>query len=539
MQENPAYRPGPFSTTDLIDCSRNNAYNESPVISSENFYDVPRQIDPPGWRTVTETENVHEYRKRWCSCLVTILLVSMMVMVIAVSLSIGALVMQQQIRSDIETLQGLLKVSIQPSTQTATTSTPETLPTNTSKTSSASVISEPNTTTVDQNTKTTTSTEHVTAGTTASTMDPTTIASITTTIEPVTAGTTASTIDPTTIEPVTAGTTASTIDPTTIEPVTAGTTASTMDPTTIASITTNIASTTTTIESTTPSQTIEQTTTADISSPSFFLIGHFLNPASSCSDISQDRPPDYYWVRLPNGRPDTRVYCDPTPRECSNNVASMRVAYIDMRNSSHFCPNEFTTYNRGSAPFRLCGKLGTVSCVSTTFSTFGIEYSRVFGRVIGYQFDRPDAFRSYDVGNTIEDLYVGGVSLTHGEPPKHIWTFAGARDEVNSDGQRSSCPCIKSQSTFTYNLPAFIGQDYFCDTGSQSEVDSGTFYQADPLWDGEGCGGTSTCCDFNNPPWFCKELPQPTTDNVKLSLCADEDSANEGTPLEIVEIFVV
>ena len=26
------------------------------------------------------------------------------------------------------------------------------------------------------------------------------------------------------------------------------------------------------------------------------------------------------------------------------------------------------------------------------------------------------------------------------------------------------------------------------------------------LWDGEKCGLTSTCCEFNNPPRFCKEL---------------------------------
>ncbi len=533
MQDNPAYMPGPFSTT-VIDCSRNNAAYSESTISNENLYDLPQQIDPTSRRTVRET---HEHRKCWCSCLVTILLVSMMVMVIAFSLSIWALVMQQQIRSDIEALQGLLKVSIQPSSQNshqfdliANTATPETIPI---MTSSPSAISEPSTTTVDQ-IETTTTTEPVTAGTTTVlTTEPSVTAGTTAlTTEPsVTAGTTALTTEPSvtagttalTTEPsVTAGTTALTTEPS----VTAGTTALTMDPTTI----------TTTIESTTPSMAVEHTTTEDISSSK---IGTFLNPASSCSDISQDRPPDYYWVRLPNGRPDTKVYCDTTPRECSNNVTSMRVAHIDMRNLSQQCPNEFTTHIRNSAPFRLCGKLGTVSCVSTTFSTYSIEYSRVFGRVIGYQFDRPDAFRSYDVGKTIEDLYVGGVSLTHGEPPKHIWTFAGARDEVNSDGQRSSCPCIKSQSTFTYSLPAFIGQDYFCDTGSQSEVNSGTFYQADPLWDGEGCGGTSTCCELNNPPWFCKELPQPTTDPVKLRLCADEDDANEGTPLEIVEIFVV
>ena len=42
------------------------------------------------------------------------------------------------------------------------------------------------------------------------------------------------------------------------------------------------------------------------------------------------------------------------------------------------------------------------------------------------------------------------------------------------------------------------------------------WYTSDPLWDGEGCGGNSTCCEFNNLPWFYKDLPQPTTDDIEL-----------------------
>ena len=59
---------------------------------------------------------------------------------------------------------------------------------------------------------------------------------------------------------------------------------------------------------------------------------------------------------------------------------------------------------------------------------------------------------------------------------------------------------------------------YFCDTGSRDRFQL-IFYPDDPLWDGVGCGPTSTCCSFNNPPWFCKQLPQPTTDNIELRLC--------------------
>ena len=60
----------------------------------------------------------------------------------------------------------------------------------------------------------------------------------------------------------------------------------------------------------------------------------------------------------------------------------------------------------------------------------------------------------------------------------------------------------------------------------------------DPLWDGQECWGTSTCCGFNNPPWFCKQLPQPTTDDIELRICGDDDISNKDTPIEIVEMYI-
>ena len=67
---------------------------------------------------------------------------------------------------------------------------------------------------------------------------------------------------------------------------------------------------------------------------------------------------------------------------------------------------------------------------------------------------------------------------------------------------------------------------------------SGTLLSADPLWDGKACGGSSTCCEFNNPPWFCKNVPQPTTDDIELRLCSDSDVRDEDVGLELVEIYV-
>ncbi len=45
----------------------------------------------------------------------------------------------------------------------------------------------------------------------------------------------------------------------------------------------------------------------------------------------------------------------------------------------------------------------------------------------------------------------------------------------------------------------------FCETGSRQAWQN-ILYSEDPLWDGQGCGLTSSCCQFNSPPWFCKKL---------------------------------
>ncbi len=152
----------------------------------------------------------------------------------------------------------------------------------------------------------------------------------------------------------------------------------------------------------------------------------------------------------------------------------------------------------------------------------------------------PDAFTPYFNNRTlsIDDGYVDGVSLTHGQSPRqHIWTFVSALDETRSNTE--VCPCTRPDLGYYGFVPPFIGQDYFCETGSRQRfIFDTTLYADDPLWDGQGCGGTSTCCEFNNPPWFCKQLPQPTTDDIELRLCSDEDINNEDTPIELVEMYV-
>ena len=236
-------------------------------------------------------------------------------------------------------------------------------------------------------------------------------------------------------------------------------------------------------------------------------------------------------------------------RNCSCNSTGgwARIANLDMTDPNQDCPNGFRLVNRTEPPLQICGRPGPAGCVSTTFPTHGIEYSRVCGRVVGYQDKTPDAFWAYirRAFTTIDSCYVDGIILTHGQSPRqHVWTFAAAVDEIQAFGSSSqpqpasySCPCIKPEVNFAPELPPFIGQDYFCDTGNRKRNEH-LFFPDDPLWDGQGCGGTSTCCEFNNPPWFCKQLPQTTSDDIELRLCDDQDITDEDTPIERVEIYI-
>ena len=72
----------------------------------------------------------------------------------------------------------------------------------------------------------------------------------------------------------------------------------------------------------------------------------------------------------------------------------MQVAKLDMTYSSHQCPpgTMLRTFQSGSK--HLCGKgITSGGCSSSMFSTHGIKYNQVCGRIIAYQDKTPDAFR--------------------------------------------------------------------------------------------------------------------------------------------------
>ena len=267
------------------------------------------------------------------------------------------------------------------------------------------------------------------------------------------------------------------------------------------------------------------------------------HPAASCKEIkelSPTAPSGYYWLRG-TGDSSVHMYCDMS-RSCGGITGGwMPVTKINMTNSSHTCPAGLKLL---TTPKRLCAmNIDGGGCSSATFNLHGIRYTHVCGKIIGYQQKTPDAFGPYYYNRslTIDDQYVDGISLTHGSNPrKHIWTFAAALHEVINAHpltRQYLCPCTNIHNPVTIPIPPYVGSDYFCDTASESQCEI-KFYPNDPLWDGQGCGRLNTCCSFNNPPWFMKELPSSTSDNIEMRLCADEQRSAEDVPVEVIELYV-
>jgi hypothetical protein len=261
------------------------------------------------------------------------------------------------------------------------------------------------------------------------------------------------------------------------------------------------------------------------------------HPAHSCKEIydrNNSSPSGYYW--LESSSEPVQAYCD-MERTCGGVEGGwMKVININMSNSSSSCPSGLKTL---TSPKRLCGlNINGGGCSSAYLDVQGVEYSRVCGKIIGYQQGSPDAFWAYSNNRalTIDQAYVDGISLTHGRPRKHIWTFAAALHETLIH-PRNICPCTNIHNQQTLPIPPYVGIDYFCDTGSSQRFEV-RFYPDDPLWDGQGCGRLNTCCSFNNPPWFMKQLPASTHDDIEMRLCTDQARDDEDIVFEILELYV-
>ena len=228
---------------------------------------------------------------------------------------------------------------------------------------------------------------------------------------------------------------------------------------------------------------------------------------------------------------------------CSGAGRWTRIAYLNMTDPSQQCPPQWRLY---TTPVRGCGRTSNIrpSCDSAIFPSYSQSYSRVCGRINAFQRGTHDALHAAVVQmRGIDAAYVDGVSVTHGAAGsrQHIWTFTGALYENDpSYSASANCACTNINQPWPFQLPSYIGNNYFCDTANVGPSWSrARFYVDDPLWDGDGCGPTNACCEFNNPPWFCTTLPQPTSDDIELRICGDEEPSSEDSIVYLVDIYVM
>ena len=243
---------------------------------------------------------------------------------------------------------------------------------------------------------------------------------------------------------------------------------------------------------------------------------------NACLEILEerpDRPSGYYWLKACDSCQPFQAFCD-FSLSLMESKGWMKVADLDTTDPTQQCPSQFELI---TSPRRVCGRsTDGAGCDSTIFETHGIRYEKVAGRMVGYGHNTPDGLQASSCSScNINKPYVDGISITHGYPRNHIWTYAAGND-------LSECPCAIGNTQYQ---PSYVGSDYYCEIGPESE----------PLWDGEDCSdGEVPCClrVRQHSGWFIKGISTATTNDIEVRLCTDEPMSNENVRIERIELYV-
>ena len=256
------------------------------------------------------------------------------------------------------------------------------------------------------------------------------------------------------------------------------------------------------------------------------------DPASSCNEIYQRNPTsrgtvDQYWIKTNEGL--LKVTCNMKLKCGGVEGGWMQVVDVDM-NRDDSCPG---TWRKITNPKKLCLGLSTGGCASANFNVKGVSYDNICGQAKAYQKGLTDAFQSKT--QSIDGHYVEGISITLGSPRKHVWTYAaGLSDDY--DYKQYNCPCATVPGPIP---PAFVGNDYYCESGDVGTYESAPYYLSDPLWDGSGCGSGNGCCAQIGMPWFYRKLQITTAEDFEVRICKSSSASTEDIAVEKLELFVL
>ena len=263
------------------------------------------------------------------------------------------------------------------------------------------------------------------------------------------------------------------------------------------------------------------------------------NPGKSCDDIYQISKASRgvsgnYWINTTTGV--HQVYCD-MELECGGHKGGwMRIADLDTSRGDD-CPSRWTkitTNDPGQPSIDVC-RIPTRNpgCFSVSFTVNGTNYHKICGKARGYQKHTTEGFASRSKG--INGAYVDGLSITLGNPRKHVWTYAAGLSEASINNARGNCPCAATPGDSPH---PFIYNDYYCESGSPG-APSNVYITSDPLWDGSGCTeANDNCCTNANMPWFYRQFPMAQQDDIEARICTDNIFDNEDVAVDQLQLFV-
>ena len=251
---------------------------------------------------------------------------------------------------------------------------------------------------------------------------------------------------------------------------------------------------------------------------------------SSCMELDQNSQSGHYSLLGNDGQPH-EVYCEMEEVGNGQSGGWMRLAKFGPKNCPEGLEVKDGKYCKRPNEDRVNG-----GCFSVHFPTNKIGYSRVYGKIIGIQKGSTDAFEPTYKGSRV--TYLDGISLTYGAERSHIWSFASEYSSTVEFNSRR-CPC-HTNDHYKSMPPDFVGENYFCDTGTSMEEirNYGETFE-NPLWN-ECRSNDDACCVPNNdlnPPWF-ERVIEETCSSIEMRVCTNEPSSNEDVYIKEMELYV-
>ena len=258
------------------------------------------------------------------------------------------------------------------------------------------------------------------------------------------------------------------------------------------------------------------------------------SPGKSCAEIYQINKASrgmsgLYWINTTSGL--HQVNCD-MELECGGQKGGWTTIVRLNISKGDICPSGWTRITISGKVVCRSGNDAS-GCYSAIFTTYNITFNKICGQVTGYQKGAPEAFQS--PAKSINDHYVTGLSITLGHPRKHVWTYAtGISDDGNYPG--NNCPCAATPGP---DPPAFVGDDYYCESGNTGTYSYNDYHTSDVLWDGYGCyHANNNCCTNPNMPWFFRQFSRSMQDYLETRICSKDPFSNEHTLVESIELYI-